>query len=87
MGNILQELDDAPGVLASVYQICDVYNKEIRLKNLVWDFYGIMVDSLSELMIILNRTYKEGNGERSLIPSIKMQWYKKALALTTDISF
>lgn len=73
MGNILQELEDAPGVLASVYQICDVYNKEIRLKNLVWDFYGIMVDCLSELMIILNRTYKEGNGKRPLIPSIKMQ--------------
>lgn len=69
----MQELEDAPGVLASVYQICDVYNKEIRLKNLVWDFYGIMVDCLSELMIILNRTYKEGNGKRPLIPSIKMQ--------------
>ncbi|KAL7893897.1 hypothetical protein HDV63DRAFT_164561 [Trichoderma sp. SZMC 28014] len=59
VGNILQELDDAPGVLASVYQICDVYSKEIRLKNLVWDFYGIMVDCLLELMIILNRTYKD----------------------------
>ncbi|KAL7918094.1 hypothetical protein ACQKWADRAFT_305095 [Trichoderma austrokoningii] len=59
VGNILQELDDAPGVLASVYQICEVYNKEIRLKNLVWDFYGILVDCLSELMMILNRTYKE----------------------------
>lgn len=33
-----------------------------------------MVDCLSELMIILNRTYKEGNGKRPLIPSIKLQW-------------
>lgn len=70
MGNILQELDDAPGVLASVYQICEVYDKEIRLKNLVWDFYGILVDCLSELMIILNRTYKE-NGKRPIIPGTK----------------
>lgn len=86
MGNILQELDDAPGVLASVYQICDVYNKEIRLKNLVWDFYGIMVDCLLELMIILNRTYKD-NGKRSLVPNNKAQRYRKSFALTTDNSF
>ncbi|EHK47201.1 hypothetical protein TRIATDRAFT_142047, partial [Trichoderma atroviride IMI 206040] len=70
VGNILQEFEDAPGVLASVYQICDVYNKEIRLKNLVWDFYGIMVDSLSELMIILNRTYKEGNVFKKVVKQI-----------------
>ncbi|PON25356.1 hypothetical protein TGAM01_v205650 [Trichoderma gamsii] len=70
VGNILQELEDAPGVLASVYQICDVYSKEIRLKNLVWDFYGIMVDCLSELMIILNRTYKEGNVFKRVVKQI-----------------
>lgn len=69
MGNILQELDDAPGVLASVYQICDVYRGDIKLKNLVWDFYGILVDCLSELLVILNRTYKDANGKRPLIPS------------------
>lgn len=86
MGNILQELDDAPGVLASVYQICDVYRGEIRLKNLVWDFYGILVDCLSELLTILNRTYKDANGKRSLIPSTRVQEHRKMFALTTYIS-
>ncbi|KAH8125958.1 hypothetical protein ACSS6W_007906 [Trichoderma asperelloides] len=70
VGNILQELDDAPGVLASVYQICDVYRGEIRLKNLVWDFYGILVDCLSELLTILNRTYKDANVFKKFVKQI-----------------
>ncbi|PTB37354.1 hypothetical protein M441DRAFT_72636 [Trichoderma asperellum CBS 433.97] len=70
VGNILQELDDAPGVLASVYQICDVYREEIRLKNLVWDFYGILVDCLSELLTILNRTYKDANVFKKFVKQI-----------------
>ncbi|KAL7811145.1 hypothetical protein V8C26DRAFT_409330 [Trichoderma gracile] len=59
VGNILQELDDVPGVLASISQISEVYRGEIRLKNLVWDFYGILVDCLTDLVCILNRTYKD----------------------------
>lgn len=86
MGNILQELDDAPGVLASIYQICDVYRGEISLKNLVWDFYGILVDCLSELLVILNRTYKDANGKRPFIPSTKLPGYRRTVFLTTDIS-
>ncbi|KAM0247238.1 hypothetical protein ACHAQJ_009923 [Trichoderma viride] len=70
VGNILQELDDVPGVLASVYQICDVYRGEIRLKNLVWDFYGILVDCLSELLTILNRNYKDANVFKKMVKQI-----------------
>ncbi|KAL6832071.1 hypothetical protein V8C40DRAFT_237789 [Trichoderma camerunense] len=70
VGYILQELDEVPGVLASVYQISDVYRGEVRLKNLVWDFYGTLVDCLSELLNILNRTYKEVNVFKKIVKQI-----------------
>lgn len=66
VGNILQELDDVPGVLASISQISNVYRGEVRLKNLVWDFYGILVDCLTDLVCILNRTYKNVGGKNRI---------------------
>ncbi|KAL7783102.1 hypothetical protein V8C37DRAFT_397453 [Trichoderma ceciliae] len=68
--NILQELDDVPGVLASVYQICEIYRKEVPLKNLLWDFYGILVDCLSELLNILNRTDQDVNVFKKIVKQI-----------------
>ena len=61
--NILQELEEVPGVLANILRICEVYPNDVRLKNLVWDFYGTLFDCLPKLVTILNRTYKEKNGE------------------------
>ncbi|KAL7942039.1 hypothetical protein V8C42DRAFT_355159 [Trichoderma barbatum] len=70
VGNILQELDEVPGVLASVYQISDVYRGEVRLKNLVWDLYGTLIDCLSELLNTLNRVYKDVNVFKKIVKQI-----------------
>ncbi|UKZ52462.1 hypothetical protein TrVGV298_006239 [Trichoderma virens] len=70
VGNILQELDDVPGVLASVYQISDAYRGEVRLKNLIWDFYGTLVDCLLDLLNILNRNYKDVNVFKKVLKQI-----------------
>ncbi|KAL7929925.1 hypothetical protein V8C35DRAFT_170134 [Trichoderma chlorosporum] len=67
VGHILQELDEVPGVLASVFQISDVYRGEKRLKNLIWDFYGTLIDCISELLNILNRVYKDVNVFKKIV--------------------
>lgn len=87
VGNILQELDEIPGVLASVYQISDVYRGEVRLKNLIWDFYGTLVDCLSELLNILNRTYKDVNGKTTLTLASQGRYMRTVFFLTRDTSF
>ncbi|KAF6806611.1 hypothetical protein CPLU01_15888, partial [Colletotrichum plurivorum] len=58
---ILQELDEVPSVLASIFKICRVYSTDVQLKNLVWDFYETLMDCLPELVTILNRTHKDTN--------------------------
>lgn len=49
--------------MANIFQIGNVYRGDIKLKNLIWDFYGTLLDCLPELITILNRSYETKNGE------------------------